>query len=92
MVEAKGISKAYGGVQALSALLPHLPATSDYRVGEWRPSIDRPAYAAALRRIKARIEAGEVTTQDITLAGQAVRQARRIASGYPVTVSAPENR
>lgn len=39
--------------------LPHLPATSDYRVGEWRPSIDRPAYAAALRRVKARIEAGD---------------------------------
>lgn len=39
--------------------LPHLPATSDYHVGEWRPSIDRSAYAAALSRIKSRIEAGD---------------------------------
>ncbi|HEX6973463.1 MAG TPA: aminodeoxychorismate synthase component I, partial [Vicinamibacterales bacterium] len=39
--------------------LPHLPPTSDYTADEWRPSIDRAAYSAALARIKARIEAGD---------------------------------
>jgi para-aminobenzoate synthetase/4-amino-4-deoxychorismate lyase len=39
--------------------LPQLPATHGYRVGDWTPSIDRAAYASAMRRIKARIEAGD---------------------------------
>ena len=39
--------------------IPHLPATSDYHAGEWRPSIDRAAYGVALAQIKARIEAGD---------------------------------
>lgn len=33
--------------------LPHLPSTSDYRVAEWNPSIDRAHYASVLRRIEA---------------------------------------
>lgn len=36
-----------------------LPAAGPYDAGQWRPSIDVAGYAAAIRRIKARIEAGD---------------------------------
>jgi para-aminobenzoate synthetase / 4-amino-4-deoxychorismate lyase len=36
-----------------------LPAGGAYRAGEWRPSIDPAAYAAAIDRIKSHIESGD---------------------------------
>jgi para-aminobenzoate synthetase/4-amino-4-deoxychorismate lyase len=46
--------------------LPHLPATSGYTTGEWRPSIDRAAHSAALARTKTRIEAGDTCQINFT--------------------------
>ena len=36
-----------------------LPAGGAYRTGQWRPSIDPAAYAAAIARIKGHIESGD---------------------------------